>query len=76
MSLQFLEFCDSILLLEDGKVLEDGDHAQLLRAGGRYAQLISSYQTKEPQVSGAPGPKADLRPSPGAAQCRANVITC
>uniref|UniRef100_H3D2W6 ATP binding cassette subfamily C member 12 n=1 Tax=Tetraodon nigroviridis TaxID=99883 RepID=H3D2W6_TETNG len=48
--LQFLEFCDNILVLEDGKVLEDGDHEQLVKAGGRYAQLISNYQMTEPQT--------------------------
>lgn len=53
MSLKFLEFCDHILVLEDGKVLEDGDHDGLVKAGGRYAQLISSYPMKEPQVSKA-----------------------
>lgn len=47
VSLQFLEFCDNILVLEDGKVLEDGDHGDLISAGGRYAQLISNYQMKE-----------------------------
>ncbi|XP_056881465.1 ATP-binding cassette sub-family C member 12 isoform X2 [Takifugu flavidus] len=48
--LQFLEFCDDILVLEDGKVLEDGNHDNLIKAGGRYAQLISNYQMTEPQT--------------------------
>lgn len=38
------------MVLEDGKVLEDGDHDDLIKAGGRYAQLISNYQM-EPQVN-------------------------
>ncbi|TNM90473.1 hypothetical protein fugu_002762 [Takifugu bimaculatus] len=48
--LQFLEFCDDILVLEDGKVLEDGNHDNLIKAGGRYAQLISNYQMTDPQT--------------------------
>ena len=30
---------DEILVLEDGRVLERGDHASLLAAGGRYARM-------------------------------------
>ncbi|XP_074521778.1 ATP-binding cassette sub-family C member 12-like [Halichoeres trimaculatus] len=42
--LQYLEFCDDILVLEDGEVLESGDHQALMKVNGRYAQLISNYQ--------------------------------
>ncbi|XP_068614030.1 ATP-binding cassette sub-family C member 12-like [Brachionichthys hirsutus] len=45
--LQYLEFCDGILVLEDGEVLEDGDHNALMEANGRYAQLISNYQLEQ-----------------------------
>ncbi|XP_073320576.1 ATP-binding cassette sub-family C member 12 [Pagrus major] len=45
--LQYLEFCDDILVLEDGEVLENGDHQALMNASGRYAQLISNYQTEQ-----------------------------
>lgn len=31
--------CDQIVVLEDGRVAEAGSHAELLEAGGRYAQL-------------------------------------
>ncbi len=31
---------DRIVVLEDGRVLESGSHAALLRAGGRYAELF------------------------------------
>ncbi|HEV2069916.1 MAG TPA: ABC transporter ATP-binding protein, partial [Acidimicrobiales bacterium] len=34
---------DAILVLEDGRVIERGTHAQLLAAGGRYAEL---YRTQ------------------------------
>ena len=32
-------FCDRILLLESGQVLEEGTHEQLWQKGGRYAEL-------------------------------------
>ncbi|XP_049458237.1 ATP-binding cassette sub-family C member 12 isoform X1 [Epinephelus fuscoguttatus] len=45
--LQYLEFCDDILVLEDGEVLETGNHQNLMKANGRYAQLISNYKMEE-----------------------------
>ncbi|XP_054625875.1 ATP-binding cassette sub-family C member 12 isoform X3 [Dunckerocampus dactyliophorus] len=44
--LQYLEFCDDILVLENGEVLESGNHQALMKANGRYAQLISGYQAE------------------------------
>uniref|UniRef100_A0AAQ5XR03 ATP-binding cassette sub-family C member 5 n=1 Tax=Amphiprion ocellaris TaxID=80972 RepID=A0AAQ5XR03_AMPOC len=45
--LQYLEFCDDILVLEDGEILEAGNHEDLMTAKGRYAQLISNYQLEQ-----------------------------
>ncbi|CAJ1048484.1 LOW QUALITY PROTEIN: multidrug resistance-associated protein 9-like [Xyrichtys novacula] len=45
--LQYLEFCDHVLVLEDGEVLESGDHQALMEVNGRYAQLISNYQLEQ-----------------------------
>ena len=36
-----VRMADRILVLEAGRVVEDGSHAQLLAAGRRYAQLFS-----------------------------------
>lgn len=47
---QYLEFCDDILVLEDGEVLEAGDHQALMKANGRYTQLITNYQTEQSEV--------------------------
>ena len=32
-------FCDRILLLEGGQIVESGTHAELMERGGRYAEL-------------------------------------
>ncbi|XP_076746710.1 ATP-binding cassette sub-family C member 12 isoform X4 [Maylandia zebra] len=45
--LQYLEFCDEILVLDNGTVWESGNHRDLMRANGRYTQLISTYQMEE-----------------------------
>lgn len=37
------QFCDEILVLDDGQIAEQGDHAALLEQGGLYADL---YQTQ------------------------------
>jgi ATP-binding cassette subfamily B protein len=36
---------DTILVLSDGRVVERGDHQQLLAAGGRYAALWHAQHT-------------------------------
>lgn len=36
-------FCDRILLIEDGRIAEEGSHEALMRLGGRYAAL---YETQ------------------------------
>ncbi|XP_077569451.1 ATP-binding cassette sub-family C member 12-like isoform X2 [Stigmatopora nigra] len=45
--LQYLEFCHDILVLENGQVLESGNHRTLMRADGRYAQLITGYKAEQ-----------------------------
>ncbi|XP_043937883.1 ATP-binding cassette sub-family C member 12 [Protopterus annectens] len=49
--LQYLEFCDEVVLLEEGEVLEQGDHKFLMKMKGRYAHLIENYQMEEPKES-------------------------
>ena len=34
---------DRIILMDDFQIIEDGTHAELLAAGGRYAQLFSRW---------------------------------
>lgn len=47
---QYLEYCDNVLVLEDGEVQEAGDHKALMKANNRYAQLISTYQMELSKV--------------------------
>jgi ATP-binding cassette subfamily B protein len=34
---------DRIIVLREGAILEEGDHAGLLRQGGHYAELYNTY---------------------------------
>ncbi|XP_066513033.1 ATP-binding cassette sub-family C member 12-like [Hoplias malabaricus] len=45
--LQYLEFCDEVLLLENGEINEAGTHRTLMKAKGRYAQLINNFQLEQ-----------------------------
>ncbi len=44
---------DEILVLEDGRIVERGDHATLLARGGRYAELYRT-QFQDPEPAAAP----------------------
>src|SRR5216684_3005392 len=41
--LSTIEHADRILVLGNGRVIEEGDHVSLLRQGGHYAQLYNTY---------------------------------
>jgi ABC-type multidrug transport system fused ATPase/permease subunit len=53
--LSTIHAADQILVLEDGMIIERGTHAELVRAGGRYAEL---YRTQFAPGSG-PGSGSD-----------------
>ncbi len=45
--LSTLRLADRILVLDNGRLVETGNHASLLRAGGRYASLYRAHQVLE-----------------------------
>ena len=47
---------DAILVIEDGRVVERGTHAQLLAAGGRYAELYQTQFADPTEPEPAPEP--------------------
>lgn len=42
---------DAIVVIEDGRVLEQGTHTDLLARGGRYAELYRTQFEDDPPVS-------------------------
>jgi ATP-binding cassette subfamily B protein len=46
---------DTILVIEDGTVVERGDHESLLERGGAYAELYRTQFTGSPDLTGSPG---------------------
>ncbi|KAI5088763.1 multidrug resistance-associated protein 9, partial [Silurus meridionalis] len=58
--LQYLEFCDEVLLLENGSIKEAGTHKALMKTKGRYAHLINNYQSEQ---SNEPKEEAPVSPS-------------
>uniref|UniRef100_A0A8B9HPV1 ATP-binding cassette sub-family C member 5 n=1 Tax=Astyanax mexicanus TaxID=7994 RepID=A0A8B9HPV1_ASTMX len=53
--LQYLEFCDEVLLLEGGEIKEAGTHRALMKVKGRYAHLINNYQLEQIHFIGTYG---------------------
>jgi ATP-binding cassette subfamily B protein len=59
--LSTLHKADRLVVLEHGRVVEVGQHPDLLAAGGRYAQLYQA-QMKLGQALGSPEPPRELPP--------------
>ena len=48
-------FCDRIVLMEDGKIIEEGTHTELLMKQGRYYELYETqakYYREHPEEGG------------------------
>uniref|UniRef100_A0A3P9AB43 ATP-binding cassette sub-family C member 5 n=1 Tax=Esox lucius TaxID=8010 RepID=A0A3P9AB43_ESOLU len=59
--LQYLEFCDEILVLESGNIQEAGQHKALMKAKGRYSQMIKNFQMEHSQAQEPIELKQDLK---------------
>ena len=53
--LSSIRSCDRIVVVEEGKIVEEGDHESLLAKGGIYAGLYKSQETLEEEEEGAEG---------------------
>ncbi|MDX1335022.1 MAG: hypothetical protein R3312_04495, partial [Gammaproteobacteria bacterium] len=42
--LNMVQRCDRILVLEQGRIIEEGNHQELLERGGRYAEMHDSQR--------------------------------
>ena len=47
---------DEILVVEHGRIVEHGTHAELLAADGRYAELYRTQFATRPSALGLPVP--------------------
>ncbi|KAM5207787.1 ATP-binding cassette sub-family C member 11 isoform 2-T5 [Hipposideros larvatus] len=47
--LQYLQFCDQIIFLEEGKICERGRHSELVQKKGHYAHLIQKMRREATQ---------------------------
>ena len=45
--LSTIQHCDNIILLDQGKIIEQGNHQELLSQKGRYHQLYMLQYSKE-----------------------------
>jgi subfamily B ATP-binding cassette protein HlyB/CyaB len=59
--LSTIRHCDTILVIDNGRILEQGDHSQLLEEDGYYA-MLHSYQSNSPLIRGIvpSGPDDDM----------------
>ena len=52
--LSTVQDCDEIVVMDAGKVVEQGTHDELMQRGGRYAELVAfqqSHSLSEPSVT-------------------------
>jgi ATP-binding cassette subfamily B protein len=50
--LSTIQHCDNIILLDQGRIIEQGNHQELLSQKGRYHQLYMLQYSKEQLKNG------------------------
>ena len=61
--LSTIRHADRIIVLREGKIIEEGNHESLLEQGGHYAELYNTYfrhQSIEYIEQAGNGPSSDL----------------
>ena len=53
--LQTARNASRIVLVDEGRLVEDGTHDELVAAGGRYAELWDAFDQRQPPAAPAAG---------------------
>lgn len=51
-AVQYLEYCDYILLMKDGGIIEEGEPRDLLSKGGEYAEMVLTAKDDQQHAEG------------------------
>jgi ATP-binding cassette subfamily B protein len=61
---------DRIIVLENGRIIEQGNHDELMAQGGHYAELYDTYFRHQSPDYRPPPEEEELVPAPGPASKR------
>ncbi|KAM6980884.1 ATP-binding cassette sub-family C member 12-like [Aplochiton taeniatus] len=60
--IQYLEFCSRVMLLEDGKIKEIGNHEELMQSQSHYAELVHRLEQEQSKIIRCPMKFFDTTP--------------
>ena len=52
MKFQFLSQCDEVVFMDAGRVLDQGQHSELMSRNGYYASLIHTFLREKEKEAG------------------------